>query len=435
VTAALGRGDLPPAIVVPPPGPRSRALSAELAGAEAPGINTLGSADEPAVVWQQAAGANVLDVDGNRYLDLTAGFGVAAVGHRHPAVVAAVARQASELVHGLGDVAAHPARIALARRLAALVPIDEARIHFAISGADAVEIALKCALAASGRAGVLAFDPGYHGTTLGALAVSSRAEFRRPFAAHLHSHVVRLPFAAAPREIERALAAGDVGAVVVEPVVGREGVLVPPAGWLAALAAATREAGALFVADEIFTGFGRTGALFAVERDGVRPDLLCVGKALGGGLPIAAAIGRRAVMEVWRVAGEALHTATFVAHPLACAAALATLDLFASEPLIARAARFEVTLGAPLRALAAAHAVVRAVRGVGALWALELASAAAARAFADECRARGVLLLCGGPAGRVVQLVPPLTLTDAQLAAALDVLAASLAAVESADGR
>lgn len=434
MSSRLARGDLLPAVVAPPPGPRSRALCAELARVEAAGVNTLAVDDAPAVVWQEALGANVLDVDGNRYVDLTAGFGVAAIGHRHPAVVAAVARQAAELVHGLGDVAAHPARIELARRLAALAPVDEPRVHFAISGADAIEIALKCALAATGRAGVLAFDPGYHGTTAGALAVTSRAAFRAPFAAHLQPHVVRLPFAAPADEIARALAGGAVGAVVVEPVVGREGVLVPPAGWLAQLAAATRAAGALLVADEIFTGFGRTGRLFAVERDGVRPDLLCVGKALGGGLPLAATIGRRQPMEVWRTAGEALHTATFLAHPLACAAALATLDLFADEPLVARAAALGETLAPRLAALAGRHRAVREVRGLGALWALELDDAATAKAFVAACRARGVLLLAGGPQGRVAQIAPPFVLTDAQLDAALAVVDAALGECSAARG-
>jgi len=435
VRPRLARGDLPPEIVAPPPGPRSRALAEELARFEAPGANTLAADDAPSVVWREASGANVVDVDGNRYVDLTAGFGVAAVGHRHPAVVAAVARQAEELVHGLGDVAAHPARVALATRLAALAPVDEPRVHFAVSGADAVEIALKSALAATGRPGVLAFDPGYHGTTLGALAASSRPEFRAPFAAHLHAHVVRLPYAAPRAAIARALTGGAVGAVVVEPVVGREGVIVPPPGWLAALAAAAREAGALVVADEVFTGFGRTGRLFALERDGVRPDLLCVGKALGGGLPIAAAIGRREVMEVWRTSGEALHTATFLASPLACAAALAVLDLFECEPFVARAAALGERLGPGLATLAARHAgAVVAVRGVGALWGLELVDAATAKAFAAACRARGVLLLAGGPAGRVAQLAPPFVLAEPQLDAALEVVDAALAEASAARG-
>jgi 4-aminobutyrate aminotransferase-like enzyme len=422
--SVLERGDLGPEIVTPPPGPRSRALAARLARAEAPGINTLGAGDEPALVWSQALGANVLDVDGNRYVDLTAGFGVASVGHRHPRVVAAVVAQAARLLHGLADVASHPARLELAERLAALAPVDDGRVHFAVSGADAVEIALKTALAATGRAGVLAFEPAYHGVTLGALAATSRPEFRAPFAAHLHAHVTRLAFGADPEAVERALAAASFAAVLVEPVVGREGVRVPPPGWLAAVAAAARRHGALLVADEILTGFGRTGRWFAVEREDVRPDLLCCGKALGGGLPIGAVVGTRRVMEVWRTAGEAIHTGTFVAHPLACAAALATLDVLADEQLVARAEALGRDLGGALARLAAGAC---AVRGVGALWGLEFASAAAARQAAAAARAAGVLVLAGGASGRVVQVAPPLVVSARQLERALALLAAACA--------
>ncbi|KAB2954714.1 MAG: aminotransferase class III-fold pyridoxal phosphate-dependent enzyme, partial [Thermoanaerobaculia bacterium] len=187
----LGRGDQPPEILVAPPGPRSRELSARLAASEAPTVNTLGPRNEPALVWEEALGANVLDADGNRFIDLTAGFGAAAVGHRHPQIVAALAAQAARLVHGLGDVAAHPARIELAARLSGLAPVDQPRVHFAVSGADAVEVALKTALAATGRPGVLAFEPAYHGLSPGALAAGSRREFRAPFAPHLNPHVVR----------------------------------------------------------------------------------------------------------------------------------------------------------------------------------------------------------------------------------------------------
>jgi 4-aminobutyrate aminotransferase-like enzyme len=422
----LERGDLPPAIVAPPPGPQSRALSATLAAVEAPGINTLGAGDAPAIVWAEALGANVLDVDGNRYLDLTSGFGAAAIGHRHPRVVAAVAAQSARLVHGLGDVAAHPARIELARRLAALAPVDEARVHFAVSGADAVEIALKTALAATGRPGVLAFEPAYHGLGFGALAAGSRPEFRAPFVEHLTRHVRRVRFAAPLAEVEPVLAAGCFGAVLVEPVAGREGVLVPPPGWLAALAGAARRHGALLVADEIFTGFGRTGRRFAVERDGVRPDLLCCGKALGGGLPLGAVVGERRWMESWRTAGEALHTGTFVAHPLSCAAALATLDAFEQEGLLERAAALEAPLGAGLARLAGRARAIGAVRALGALGALELRTARAAARLARAAAARGVLVLRGGASGAVVQLAPPFVVTAAQLATAFDVLASAL---------
>jgi acetylornithine/succinyldiaminopimelate/putrescine aminotransferase len=422
----LGRGDQPPEILVAPPAPRSRELSARLAASEAPTVNTLGPRDEPALVWEEALGANVLDADGNRFIDLTAGFGAAAVGHRHPQVVAALAAQAARLVHGLGDVAAHPARIELAERLATLAPVDQPRVHFAVSGSDAVEVALKTALAATGRPGVLAFEPAYHGLSPGALAAGSRREFRAPFAPHLNPHVVRLPFAAPAAALAAALADGRIGAVIVEPVVGREGVLVPPPGWLATLAAATRAHGALLVADEIFTGFGRTGPLFAVERDGVRPDLLCCGKALGGGLPIAATIGRRELMEVWRRDGEALHTGTFLAHPLACAAALAALDLLASPAAAAARAELAERFAAAVAALTRGGAPLLAGRTIGALGALDFASPAAAMAFAGAARARGVLLLAGGAEHRTVQLVPPFVLTPAQLDAAFAVLAASL---------
>jgi len=423
--ARLERGDLLPAIVTPPPGPASRALSAALAATEAPGINTLGPADAPAIVWSEALGANVLDVDGNRYVDLTSGFGAAAIGHRHPRVVAAIAEQATRLVHGLGDVAAHPARIELARRLAALVPVDEPRVHFAVSGADAIEIALKTALAATGRPGILAFDPGYHGLTLGALAATSRPAFREPFAGHLTEHVTRVRFAAPVEQIAAELASGRFGAVVVEPVVGREGGLIAPPGWLAGVADAARRHGALVVADEVFTGFGRTGRRFAVDHDGVRPDLVCCGKALGGGLPIGAVVGERRWMEAWRTPGEALHTGTFVAHPLACAAALAVLDVLEQEQLVARAAALEPVLANGLERLAASPRV-RAVRAIGALGALELARVDDASRLARGLAARGVLALAGGATGRVVQLAPPLAITDAQLAAAFAAFAATL---------
>lgn len=434
-------------MVVAPPGPRTRALARQLAAVEAPGINTL-VGGEAALVWEEACGACVLDVDGNRYLDLTAGFGVAAVGHRNPRVTAAVRRQSGRLLHGLGDVHAHPLRIEVAARLAALAPVagdgdDPSQVYFGISGAEAVEIALKTALLATGRPGIVAFDPAYHGVTLGALAATSREAFRQPFAPWLHRHVRRLPYGADPARVEAALAAAAAaaadaagghreaaGALIVEPIAGREGVIVPPAGWLEAVAAACRRQGALLVADEVFTGFGRTGRLFAVEHEGVRPDLVVCGKALGGGLPIAAVVGRRSVFAAWETSpegAEARHTATFVANPLACAAALATLDELESRDLSARAAALGAALGDRLAAWPDRFAGVAAVRGRGLLWGIELATRDAARRLVAEGRRRGVLLLAGGPEGRVAQIVPPLTITDRQLAAALEILELALA--------
>ena len=426
----MSAGDQLPRIVHPPPGPRSRAMALDLERFEAPGVNTVAgdAGAEPPILWDTARGANVHDVDGNRYVDLTSGFGVAAVGHRHPRVVAAVRRQAGRLLHGLGDVHAHPLRVELAARLVGLAPVDDPQVFFAASGAEAVEIALETALAATGRPGIVAFEPSYHGLTLGALAVTSRPAFRAPFAPYLHPHVRRIPFGCPLDAAASALAmGGPAGAVLVEPIVGREGVLPPPPGWLAGIARLCREAGAVLIADEIFTGFGRTGHLFAVEAEGVRPDVLCCGKALGGGLPIAAVLARRSLFQAWRTPGEALRTSTFLANPVACAAALAVLGVLEQDGLAARAARLGAEVAARLAGWSDRLPAVATVRGRGLLWGVELRSRQAAGAWVTAARRRGVLILAGGPEGRVAQLVPPLTIAEPQLGGALDLLEEALA--------
>ena len=394
-----------------PPGPRSRELSRRIAEAEAPGINTLTSApDAASLFWEEAEGAQVRDVDGNLYIDLTSGFGVAAIGHRHPRVVEAVRAQAGRLLHGLGDVHGHPLRVELAERLVKLAPVDDAQVFFSISGSEAVEIAIKTAVAATGRSGIVAFEPSYHGLTMGSLAVTSRSGFREPFAAHLHGHVRRFPYGSS-------IDLDNVAAVLVEPIVGREGVILPPPGWLAELARFCKEHGALLIADEIFTGFGRTGRLFAVEHEGVRPDLLCCGKAMGGGMPIAAVLGRRELFRCWETEGEARHTATFVANPVGCAAALAALDVIEEENLPARAARMGEWVGDRLSKWPGVT-----VRGRGLLWGVELRSAEAAKKWTAGALARGIILLAGGPEGRVAQIVPPLNIPEELLKKALDTL-------------
>ncbi len=427
---SLSRGDQLPRVVVPPPGPRARAQARALGRCET------AEAAPPGILWSEARGANVVDVDGNRYVDLTAGFGVAAVGPRHPWVVAAVAEQAGRLLHALADAQAHPARLELARRLCRLAPLPRPRVFFAVSGADAVEVAAKTAVLATGRSRLLAFEPAYHGLTLGALNLTSRPAFREPAAPHLHGEVIRLPYGCSAGELRSALDGKTVAAAVVEPIVGREGVLLPPAGWLAELRRSTAAHGTLLVLDEIFTGFGRTGRLFAGPPElPSPPDLLCCGKALGGGLPIAAVLGRAEVMAAWSAAGEARHTATFVAHPLACAAALAALDILAAERLVARAARLGRGLGRRLAAWPERYPAVWAVRGRGLLWGIELAGPRAAADLVAGALARGVVLLAGGPEGRVAQIVPPLVISERQLGAALAALEAVAAGLRSASHR
>lgn len=416
----LHRGDLLPEILVSPPGPKARAASARLRAAEAPGINTLYQ-DHDNIVWSEALGSNVLDVDGNRYIDLTSGFGVASIGHRHPKVVEALAQQGQRLIHALGDAIGHGLRIDLAERLQELVPVDSPQVYFAISGADAVEIALKTAWLATGRQKILVFDPSYHGMTFGALAATSRPAFRGPFVDHLTTHLERLPFGCEMDRIHDTLRSQHFAAVIVEPIVGREGVLIPPSGWLKSLAEACRRSETLLIADEIFTGFGRTGKSFAVDHEGVRPDLLCCGKALAGGLPIGAVVGRRDLMQSWRTGGEAMHTATFVAHPLACATALATLEVLYDSELSERASRLESEYFPRVRAFERLSGV-DSVRGRGLLWGLELDHPQRAAQCVQRAWSKGLLMLAGGPEGRVAQLVPPLVIHRHQLDHTLECL-------------
>ncbi|MDE2572280.1 MAG: aspartate aminotransferase family protein, partial [bacterium] len=349
------------------PGPRSRALALRLCAHESRNV-TYVSPQTP-IFWESASGAVVVDVDGNQYLDLTAAFGVAAVGHANPRVQQAVARQAARLPHGMGDVYPTELKVALLERLAALTGL--AKGVLCVGGSEAVEVALKTAYLATGKPRVLAFEGAYHGLGLGALRVNGIAKFREPFAAMVEEPLL-LPFGCDAGTVDRALRSeASVGAVIVEPLQGRGGERVPPASFLPALRALTHERGLLLICDEIYTGFGRTGALFASLEAGVVPDLLCAGKAMAGGFPLAVCMGSEAAMAAWpESSGEALHTSTYLGNPMACAAALATLDEIEQRSLTARARTLEGRIAPALEALRAlAH--VRDVRGRGAMWGVE----------------------------------------------------------------
>ncbi len=415
-------------IVTPIPGPRSRALLEEVARYETRGV-TYVAADYP-IVWASAHGALVTDVDGNRYLDLTAAFGVAALGHTNPAVTAAIVAQAAQLAHGMGDVHPTAVKARLLAKLAAVAPGDCSRTFFASSGAESIEFALKTALLATGRPYVLAYHGAYHGLTLGALRVGGIARFREPFAPLLEQRTMWLPYPDAGVALDDALAAvraalaaqPRIGAIVIEPIQGRGGVIVPPYGYLRGLRAICDETATVLVLDEIYTGFGRTGTLFACEREDVVPDILCVGKAIAGGVPFSAAIGRPAVVDAWPPSsGEALHTSTYLGNPLGCAAALAVLEELERRPLLAEIRTKEPALRARLERFRALPGV-RDVRGLGMLWALEFDGADRANRIVRRGLGRGLILLQSGTDGTSITLAPPLVITDEQLARALDIL-------------
>ncbi len=425
------RGDSLPVLRTPVPGPRSQALIDTLARHECPAITarrarraaTLGAASDDPFVWDEAVGANVRDADGNVFVDLTAGFAVATLGHRHPEVVAAVRAQAGRLLHAMGDAWPDAARIALLERLAALAPGDLDVALLGLSGADAVDAAVKTARLATGRPGVLVFEGGYHGLALGVVGLQAyKPAFTEPFADITHGHAHALPFGCPVEQVAARLARGDIGLVIVEPLQGRGGMRPAPAGWLADLRDAARHAGALLAFDEIQCGLGRTGRVWAADHDGVVPDLLCVGKALGGGLPLSACLGSRATMDAWGASrGEALHTQTFLGHPLGCAAALAVLDVLARDDLPGRCA----AVGTRLRE--ALEAQGHAVRGRGLMLGVELG----ARSFAVSraLQRRGFITLPAGMSAEVLALTPPATLTARQQDAFVAALAEALAEV------
>jgi 4-aminobutyrate aminotransferase-like enzyme len=427
-------GDGLPRLVVPPPGPASRAWAERLARVEARSVTWRGP-DFP-VFWSAARGSNVEDADGNVYVDLTSAFGVAVAGHAHPEVTGAIREAAGRLVHGMGDVHPPIAKVALLERLSDLSPWSETRGIFASTGSEAVEIALKTAQLATGRSGVLAFEGGYHGLTFGALSVTSRDDFRRPFQDRLFGPAEFVPFPstaesskpsleALDRAFDRADAAGTpIGAVIVEPLQGRGGIRVPPPGFLGALVARTRKSGAVVIFDEIFTGLGRTGALLALMHEDVAPDLLCLGKALGGGLPLSVCLGSREVMDAWPESkGEALHTSTFLGHPLACSAGLALLDVLEKEELPTRSRVEGARLLAALSDALAGFDAVAELRGRGLCVGIQLAGGTGSAArLAVRLLQEGFITLPAGPAGDVLELTPPLTIDRAQLDAAVEAL-------------
>jgi 4-aminobutyrate aminotransferase-like enzyme len=442
----LTPGQDEPFLRVRPPGPQSRSWLTRAAHAAAPmgpppvveqhaGVQARLPAG--AIVYSTAKGSNVVDVDGNRYVDLAGGFGALLLGHAHPHILRVIELQSARLMQALGDVHPSEAKIALMARLAALYPGAPGRVILGQSGADAVSAALKTALLCSGKPGVIAFEASYHGLSYGPLAASSlRASYREPFAAQLNPHV---RFVSYPRDTSSAdltlervrfeLSSGDVGAVLIEPILGRGGCVVPPADFLPELARLGRAAGALTIADEIWTGLGRAGKLFFSVSDTFEPDLICLGKGLGGGLPISACLGRAELMQAWQREPEVVHTSTFAGAPLACATAIATLDLLEQKKLAERAAEVGQGVLARIESELVGFPGVAEIRGAGLMLGIDFgkrpgAASVVQRALLEQ----GYIVSTGGGAREVVVLTPALDIEESLLQGFVDVLRRVLAA-------
>lgn len=426
------------------PGPASRALHERKAAAVAGGVGTT-----VPVYVERAGGAVIVDVDGNSLIDLGSGIAVVNVGNANPRVVDAVVEQVARFTHTCFMVTPYEGYVAVCEALNRLTPGTHAKKSALFnSGAEAVENAVKVARHATGRDAVVVFDHAYHGRTNLTMAMTAKAMPYKsgfgPFAGEVYRAPMSYPFredapitgaraaARAIETIDKQVGAGEVAAVVIEPIQGEGGFVVPAPGFLPAIADWCRANGIVFVADEIQTGFGRTGTMFACEHEGVVPDLITTAKGIAGGLPLAAVTGRAELMDA--VHGGGLG-GTYGGNPVACAAALAAIRSMADDDLPGRARAIGDVMLARLTALAAEHPQIGDVRGRGAMVAVELVrpgttepDAAAAARVSAACHRAGVVTLTCGTFGNVLRLLPPLVIDEDLLNEALDVLGDAFAA-------
>ncbi|CCH79684.1 4-aminobutyrate aminotransferase [Nostocoides japonicum T1-X7] len=422
------------------PGPRSRELHGRRASAVADGFGVV-----LPVFVERAAGAVIVDVDGNQLIDLASGIAVTSVGASHPRVAEAVAAQARAATHTCFMVTEYDGFVEVCEALTRLAPGSHAKkAALFTTGAEAVENAVKIARSATGRQAVVTLGHAYHGRTLLTMAMTAKNTPYKdgfgPFAPEVYRapspYAYRWPtgpenaateaFEALTELVTKQLGAHNVAAIVVEPVQGEGGFIPMPAGYLASVAAFAKEHGILFVADEIQSGMGRTGAMFAVEHDGVVPDLMTVAKALAGGMPLSAVVGRAEIMDAVAPGGLG---GTYAGNPVACAAALAAIGVIEDEDLVGRARHIESVARPRLESLRGPSSPVGDVRGRGAMLAMEIVRPGTrepepltTKAIAQACHAEGVLVLTCGTFDNVIRLLPPLVISDRLLTDALDVV-------------
>ena len=430
------------------PGPVSARLARRRTAAVARGV-----ASVMPVYAVRAGGGIVEDVDGNRLIDLASGIGVTTVGNAAPRVVDAIRAQAAEFTHTSFMTTPYESYVAVAEQLNRLTPgSGEKRSVLLNSGAEAVENAVKIARSYTRKPAVVAFNHAFHGRTNLTMALTAKSMPYKsgfgPFAAEIYRAPMSYPYrdglvdkelatdgelaaARALRVIDKQIGADNLAAVIIEPIQGEGGFIVPAEGFLSALLAWCRENGVVFIADEVQSGFARSGAWFACEHEAIEPDLICTAKAIGGGLPLSAVTGRAEIMDAPQVSGLG---GTFGGNPVACAAALAVIETIESDGLIARAQRIGQLATERLGRLQADDDRIGDVRGRGAMIAMELVRSGSAdpdpeltRKLVGAARSAGVIVLTCGTFGNVVRLLPPLTISDELLLEGLDVLGAALA--------
>jgi 4-aminobutyrate aminotransferase/(S)-3-amino-2-methylpropionate transaminase len=432
------------ALVTELPGPKSQELHERRKKSVSAGL-TQGFP----VYIDRAEGAILQDVDGNALLDLGSGIAVTSIGHANPALIAAVQQQVADFTHTCFMVTPYLEYVEVCEALAEVTPGKHAKTSALFnSGAEAVENAVKIARLATGRNAIVVVDHAYHGRTNLTMALTAKnmpyKDRFGPFAPEVYRVPTSYPFhdglsgeeaaARAISSIESQVGAHNVAAILIEPIQGEGGFIVPAPGFLSALSEWTKNNGALFIADEIQTGFCRTGKWFAVDHEGVVPDMITTAKGLAGGMPLAAVTGRAEIMNAVHEGGLG---GTYGGNPVAAAAALATISTMKSEGLAERATHIGERATKKLLELAAQHPVIGEVRGRGAMIAVEFVqpgthtpNAAAVKSVIEYCTKRGVVTISCGTYGNVVRLLPPLVITDEQLDDGLSVLGEAIAALD-----
>jgi 4-aminobutyrate aminotransferase/(S)-3-amino-2-methylpropionate transaminase len=435
-------------IVTAVPGPRSAEILARKRAVVAEPLSCYAP-----VVAAEGRGATITDVDGNTFIDFAGGVGCLAVGHSHPRVVAAAQEQAQRFTHTDFTVLPYEVYVELSERLCELAPISgPTKAGFFNSGAEAIENAVKFARAYTGRPAVIAFEGGFHGRTLMALSLTSKTHPYKAGLGPFAPEVYRVPFpndyrgpdaetalAALESALVTHVAAEQVAAIVVEPVQGEGGFVVAPPTFLEGVRRLCDEHGIVLVVDEVQTGFGRTGKLFAVEHYSVEPDLMVVAKSIAAGLPLSGVVGRQEIMDA---PGDSAIGGTYVGNPVAQAVALAVLDVIDDEGLVERAASIGDVIRARMLSWQERFAAIGDVRGLGAMLAIELVGDRATRAPAPELATAvceralsdGLLLLRAGIHGNCIRVLVPLVIGDGELEEALDVWEHALAATLGPDG-
>jgi 4-aminobutyrate aminotransferase/(S)-3-amino-2-methylpropionate transaminase len=444
LTTPLGGPTLPQErrLVTSIPGPRSQELLERKAAAVAAGVGHTVPIEAVA-----AGGGVVVDADGNSLIDLGSGIAVTSLGNAHPKIVEAVQAQVAQFTHTCFMVSPYESYVAVAEALNRVTPGDHVKKSALFnSGAEAVENAIKIARKFTKKQAVVAFDHGYHGRTNLTMALTAKSMPYKsgfgPFASEIYRAPLSYPYrdgltgAEAAKKaisvIEKQIGADNLAALIIEPIQGEGGFIVPAEGFLPALVEWCRANDVVFIADEIQTGFTRTGAMFASELFGVVPDLITTAKGIAGGLPLAAVTGRAEIMDAAHTGGLG---GTYGGNPIACAAALAAIDAFETEGFLERAREIETLLNGRLSDLQASDPRVGDVRGHGAMIAAEFVDpetgepdAALTASIAKACIAQGVIVLTCGTYGNVIRFLPPLTIPDELLHEGLDVVAAALAA-------